>query len=51
MLKSQFSRPLEISSAGMSGGKVMDYCLYRLFIIWGEGKVVKTIFLQLGFDG
>jgi hypothetical protein len=29
-------------------GKVADYCLYRLFKIWGEGKIVIT-FLQRGF--
>jgi hypothetical protein len=45
------SRLLEISSAGVSGGKVMDYCLDRFFGIWGEGKIVEIIFLQVGFHG
>jgi hypothetical protein len=25
-------------------GKVMDYCLYRFFRIWGEVKIVEIIF-------
>jgi hypothetical protein len=32
-------------------GKVMDYCLYRFFGTWREGKVVEIIFLQVGFHG
>jgi hypothetical protein len=32
---------LEIPSTG----------LYRLFRIWGEGKIVEIIFLQVGFHG
>jgi hypothetical protein len=28
-------------------GKVMDYCLYRRFRIWGEGKIVEIIFFQV----
>jgi hypothetical protein len=47
-LKLKFSSPLEISSAGVSGGKVTNYCLDRLFGIWGEGKIVEIIFLQVG---
>jgi hypothetical protein len=31
--------------------KVTDYCPDRLFGIWGEGKIVETIFLQVGFHG
>jgi hypothetical protein len=30
-------------------GKVTDYFLDRLFGIWGEGKIVEIIFLQVGF--
>jgi hypothetical protein len=52
MLKPKFSRLLVISATGMSGGgKVTDYCLYRLFGIWGEGKIVEIIFLEAGFHG
>jgi hypothetical protein len=29
----------------------MDYSLDRIFGIWGEGKIVEIIFLQVGFDG
>jgi hypothetical protein len=50
-MKPKSSRPLEISSPGMSGGKVTNYCLDRLFEIWGEGKIVEMIFLQVGFHG
>jgi hypothetical protein len=32
-------------------GKVTDYCLYRLYGISGEGKIVEIIFLQVGFHG
>jgi hypothetical protein len=32
-------------------GKVTDYCLDRLFEIRGESKIVKIIFLQVGFHG
>jgi hypothetical protein len=28
--------------------KVMNYCLYRLFRIWRERKIVEIIFLQVG---
>jgi hypothetical protein len=35
MVKPEFSRLLEISSIGMFGGKVMDYCLDR-FLEFGE---------------
>jgi hypothetical protein len=31
--------------------KVTDYCLDRLFGIWGEGKLVEIMFLQVGFHG
>jgi hypothetical protein len=50
-LKPKSSRLVEISSAGVSGGEVTDYCFHRLFGIWGEGKVVEIIFLQVGFHG
>jgi hypothetical protein len=29
----------------------MDYCLDRLFGIWGEVKIVEMISLQVGFHG
>jgi hypothetical protein len=32
-------------------GKVMDYCLDRLFRIWGEDKIVEITFLQVGSHG
>jgi hypothetical protein len=50
-LKPKFSRLLEISSAGVSGENVTDYSRERLFRIWGEGKIVEIIFLQVGFNG
>jgi hypothetical protein len=31
--------------------KVTDYCLVRLFGMWGEGKVVEIIFSWVGFHG
>jgi hypothetical protein len=31
--------------------KMPDYCIYRLFGIRGEGKIVGIIFLQVGFHG
>jgi hypothetical protein len=51
MLKPKSSRLLEISSAGMSGGKVVEYCLYRHFGIYRKGKTVEIIFFQVGFHG
>jgi hypothetical protein len=30
-------------------GKARDYCRDRLSRIWGEGKIVEIIFLQVGF--
>jgi hypothetical protein len=33
------------------GGKVMDFCLDRLFTICGKGKIVEITFLQVGFYG
>jgi hypothetical protein len=30
---------------------VTDYCLDRLFGIWGESKIVEIMFLQVGFHG
>jgi hypothetical protein len=32
-------------------GQVRDYCFYKLLEIWGEGKIVEIIFLQVGFHG
>jgi hypothetical protein len=49
-LKPMSSRLLDISSAGCQG-KVTDYCLYTLFGIWGEGRIVEIIFVQVGFHG
>jgi hypothetical protein len=50
-LKPKSSRLLDTSSAGVQGGKVMDYCVCRLFRIWEEDKIVEIIFFQLGFHG
>jgi hypothetical protein len=50
-LKPKSSRLLEISSAGVSVGKVRDYCLYWLFGIRGEDKTVDIIFVQVEFHG
>jgi hypothetical protein len=30
---------------------VTDYCLDRLLGIWGEGKIVEIIFVQITFYG
>jgi hypothetical protein len=32
-------------------GKVTDYCLDRLFGIWGENKIEEIIVLQVGIHG
>jgi hypothetical protein len=32
-------------------GEMTDYCLYRLFGIWGEDKIADIIFLEVGFYG
>jgi hypothetical protein len=50
-LKPTSSRLSEISSVGMAGRKMTNYCLVRLFGIWGEGKIVDIIFLQVEFHG
>jgi hypothetical protein len=50
-LKPKFSRLLEISSAGVPGGKATNYYIDRLFGIWRKDKIVEIIFLQVGFHG
>jgi hypothetical protein len=30
-------------------GKVVDYCLNRIFGIWRKGKILEIVFLQVGF--
>jgi hypothetical protein len=48
-LKPKSSRLPKLPSAGVSGGKVTDYCRGKLFGIRGAGKIVEIIFLHVGF--
>jgi hypothetical protein len=45
MLKPKFSRLLE-NFRWRIWGEVTDYCLYRFFRIWGEGKILEIFFCR-----